>query len=88
MHGFAGYFETVLYGDIMLSKSSVNNNVYLNMALKKRFLCMKLPFARCELYHLYATRAAVLANQSKPLLSLNPTVSCPCQWLPFVYLFG
>lgn len=47
---------------------------------------MKLPFARCELYHLYATRAAVLANQRKPLLSLNPTVSCPCQWLPFVYL--
>ena len=37
MHGFAGYFETVLYGDIMLSKSSVNNNVYLNMALKRDF---------------------------------------------------
>lgn len=49
---------------------------------------MKLPFARCELYHFYATRAAVLANQSKPLLSLNPTVSCPYQWLPFFYLFG
>lgn len=37
MYGFVGYFEIVFYGDIMLSKFSVNNNVYFNMVLKRDF---------------------------------------------------
>lgn len=81
LHGFSGYFETVLYGDINLSKSNI-----LGRKTRKYFDAHKLSFLNVS-SNLHDQTLDKVKLNSRPLWNLHEFHEQPVEYITTEFCF-